>query len=146
MTPLNWENAAHAAARLAKQVELALDAVDLSLPQYRVMVFLSDGAAGASTLAGTLAVSRPTITVVVDGLVAKGFVERQGDDTDRRKVHHRLTAAGRRTLDRADAAVAERLGELATHLEDSEVRTAVRGLELWGDALLAARNAAQSRA
>ena len=69
------------------------------------MVFLAEGAAGASTLAGTLAVSRPTITVVVDGLVAKGFVERQGDDTDRRKVHHRLTPSGRRALDRADAAV-----------------------------------------
>ena len=88
---MDWENAARAAARLAKQVELALDAVDLSMPQYRVMVFLSEGAAGASTLAGTLAVSRPTITVVVDGLVAKGYVERQGDENDRRKVHHRLT-------------------------------------------------------
>ncbi|HMK12028.1 MAG TPA: MarR family winged helix-turn-helix transcriptional regulator [Acidimicrobiales bacterium] len=143
--PLDWENAAHAAARLAKQVELALDAVDLSLPQYRVMVFLSEGAAGASTLAGTLAVSRPTITVVVDGLVAKGYVERQGDETDRRKVHHRLTPTGRRALDRADAAVAARLADLAVHIDDQETRTAVRGLALWGKALLAARNAAASR-
>lgn len=145
ISPLDWENAAHVAARLAKQVELALDPVDLSLPQYRVMVFLSEGSAGASTIAGTLAVSRPTITVVVDGLVAKGFVERQGDDTDRRKVHHRLTTAGRRALERADAAVAERLGELADHLDDAETRAAVTGLTLWGKALLAARNAAASR-
>ncbi len=145
ISALDWENAAHAAARLAKQVELALDAVDLSLPQYRVMVFLSEGAAGASALAGTLAVSRPTITVVVDGLVAKGFVERQGDETDRRKVHHRLTPAGRRALDRADVAVAERLAELAVHLDDDETSAAVNGLGLWGKALLAARNAAASR-
>ena len=142
---MDWENAARAAARLAKQVELALDAVDLSLPQYRVMVFLSEGAAGASTLAGTLAVSRPTITVVVDGLVAKGYVERQGDENDRRKVHHRLTPAGRRAHERADAVVSQRLGDLATHLDDDETRTAVSGLVLWGKALVAARHAAASR-
>ena len=109
------------------------------------MVFLSEGSAGASTLAGTLAVSRPTITVVVDGLVAKGYVERKGDDVDRRKVHHELTAAGGRALARADAAVAERLTEIAGHLDDEETGVAVRGLMLWGKALLAARQAAVSR-
>jgi long-chain acyl-CoA synthetase len=142
---VDWENAARAAARLAKQVELALDAVDLSMPQYRVMVFLSAGASGASTLAGTLAVSRPTITVVVDGLVAKGYVERQGDEHDRRKVHHRLTPAGRRALERADGVVSERLTELASHLDGAEATTAVSGLVLWGRALAAARSAAVSR-
>jgi long-chain acyl-CoA synthetase len=144
--PVDWENAARAAARLAKQVELALDAVELSLPQYRVMVFLSEGAAGASTLAGTLAVSRPTITVVVDGLVAKGYVERQGDANDRRKVHHRLTPAGRRALERAHAVVTERFVGLAAHLDDAEASTAVSGLVLWGRAMVAARNAAASSA
>ena len=142
---MDWENAARAAARLAKQVELALDAVDLSTPQYRVMVFLSGGSAGASTLAGTLAVSRPTITVVVDGLVAKGYVERQGDENDRRKVHHRLTPAGQRALERADGVVSERLTELASHLEGADATTAVNGLVLWGQALTAARSAAVSR-
>lgn len=142
----DWQAAAHAAARLAKQVELALDAADLSLPQYRVMVFLAEGSAGASALAGTLAVSRPTITVVVDGLVAKGFVERQGDDIDRRKVHHRLTPAGRRALERADGLVSARLAELTEHLDAADAPRAVEGLTLWGQAMAAARKAAASRA
>lgn len=141
----DWLASAHAAARLAKQVELALDAADLSLPQYRVMVFLAEGSAGASALAGTLAVSRPTITVVVDGLVAKGFVERQGDDVDRRKVHHRLTPAGRRALEHADAAVVTRLTELADHLGSGDTARAVQGLSLWGQAMAAARRAAANR-
>ncbi len=140
-----WRAAAHAAARLAKQVELALDAADLSLPQYRVMVFLAEGSAGASALAGTLAVSRPTITVVVDGLVAKGFVERQGDEVDRRKVHHRLTPSGRRALEQAEAAVCGRLAELADHLDANDLPRAVEGLTLWGQAMAAARKAAASR-
>jgi long-chain acyl-CoA synthetase len=141
----DWQAAAHAAARLAKQVELALDAADLSLPQYRVMVFLAEGSAGASALAGTLAVSRPTITVVVDGLVAKGFVERQGDEVDRRKVHHRLTRSGRRALEQADAVVSARLAELADHLDTADAPRAVEGLTLWGQAMAAARKAAASR-
>lgn len=144
MADADWRAAAHAAARLAKQVELALDAADLSLPQYRVMVFLAEGSAGASALAGTLAVSRPTITVVVDGLVAKGFVERRGDEVDRRKVHHRLTPEGRRALAHADAVVAARLADLADHLDPTHVPRAVEGLTLWGQAMTAARRAATS--
>jgi DNA-binding MarR family transcriptional regulator len=108
------------------------------------MVFLSEGAAGASTLAGTLAVSRPTITVVVDGLV-RGLRRAAGDENDRRKVHHRLTPAGRRALERADGVVSERLTELASHLDGAEATTAVSGLVLWGRALAAARSAAVSR-
>jgi long-chain acyl-CoA synthetase len=144
MADAAWPAAAHAAARLAKQVELALDAADLSLPQYRVMVFLAEGSAGASALAGTLAVSRPTITVVVDGLVAKGFVERHGDEVDRRKVHHRLTPAGRRALTHADEVVAARLADLAEHLHPVDAERAVVGLTLWGKAMAAARRAATS--
>ena len=44
-------DAARALARLAKSAELALGGVDLSLPQYRVLVFLSEhDAAAASAL------------------------------------------------------------------------------------------------
>jgi DNA-binding MarR family transcriptional regulator len=116
------------------------------IPQYRVMVFLAEGSAGASALAGTLAVRRPAITVVVHGLVAKGFVQRQGDAVDRRKVHHRLTPAGRRALERADGLVSARLAELTEHLDAADAPRAVEGLTLWGQAMAAARKAAASRA
>jgi long-chain acyl-CoA synthetase len=102
------------AARLARQVELALTEVDLSLPQYRILIHLDEGKVAASTLADRLAVSRPSITAVVDGLVTRGLVERQHDPGDRRRVGHDLTAEGRRVLERADQSVDRRLSEIAS--------------------------------
>jgi long-chain acyl-CoA synthetase len=130
-----------AAARLARQVEVALVDVDLSLPQYRVLAFIAEGPAAASALAGKLAVSRPSVTALIDGLVGRGFVERRPDPTDRRRVDHRLTAAGERALDRADAAVDQRLRWLAGHLPADDGAAALDGLVRWGDALDAARAA-----
>ena len=133
-----------AAARLARQVEVALAEVDVSLPQYRVLAFLAEGSAAASALAGKLAVSRPSVTALVDGLVSRGLVERSADPSDRRRVDHRLTPSGRRLLLRADGAVEARLRGLATHLDDGAAETAMAGLVRWGEALDRARAAASS--
>ena len=132
-----------AAARLARQVEVALGDVDLSLPQYRVLAFLAEGTAAASALAGKLAVSRPSVTALIDGLVGRGLVERAADPADRRRVDHRLTAAGRRVLLRADSAVEARLRWLAGHLEGVDADAAMAGLTHWGDAIDRARAAKQ---
>jgi long-chain acyl-CoA synthetase len=88
--------------------------VDLSLPQYRILIHLDEGKVAASTLADKLAVSRPSITAVVDGLVTRGLVERQHEPGDRRRVGHDLTADGRRVLERADESVDRRLSEIAS--------------------------------
>lgn len=138
--------AARAAARLARQVEVALAEVDLSLPQYRVLAFLAEGTAAASALAGKLAVSPPSVTALIDGLVARGLVERAPDASDRRRVDHRLTEAGRHTLATGDAAVEQRLWWLAGHLEDADASSAVEGLTHWSVALDRARAAATTAA
>ena len=84
---------------------MALAEVDLSLAQYRSLVFLSEvDAAAASALAAKLDVSRPSITSMIDGLVARGFVERRPTMSDRRKVAHHLTPYGEAALAGADAA------------------------------------------
>lgn len=138
MTP----NVARAIARLSKRLETALGAVDLSLPQYRLLVFLSRRAELASGLAGQLSVSPPTVTTLVDGLVARGLVERTSDPDDRRKVRHELTSNGRRALLAADEALDERLRALAAHLSPAQARRALEGLELWHQALDAELEAA----
>jgi DNA-binding MarR family transcriptional regulator len=128
-------DAARAAARLSKRLEVALGDVDLSLPQYRLLVFLSRRPELASGLAGQLAVSPPSVTTLVDGMVARGLVERRADPDDRRRVRHELTAAGRRSLSAADAALDARLRSLAAHLPAAQARRALEGLELWHQAL-----------
>ena len=129
-------------ARLAKQIELGLATVDLSPPQYRVLVSLAEGKAAASALADRLAVSKPSVTAVVDGLVERGLVERRHEVADRRRVAHELTPAGRRLLIAADEAVDTRLETIASHLDDAdEEAAAMSGFDVWRRALDAARDA-----
>ena len=133
---MSIERPGRIAARLARQVEVALGEVDLSLPQYRVLMLLSEHPAVASMLADSLTVTRPSITAVVDGLVTRGLVERTACADDRRRVEHTLTAEGRRLLEAADDRVDARLAEVAAHLGDTDRSSAaVDGLCAWRAAL-----------
>lgn len=124
------------AARLARQAELGLATVELSLAQYRILIFLSDGSTVASALADRLAVKRPSVTAVVDLLVCRGLVERRHDDDDRRRVTHVLTKDGRRVLAAADRAVDIRLTDIAGFLDGAdEADQALVGLDRWRHAL-----------
>jgi len=127
-----------AAAWLSKQVELALVEAGLSLPQYRILGVLAEGASMPSALAERLAVRRPTITAVVEGLESRGLVERTPDGGDRRSITHTLTPRGERLLAKANAAVDARLTDIAGHLEDPALsERALEGLELWRSAMRA---------
>ena len=128
------------AAWLAKQVELALATVDLSLPQYRVLSLLDEGSAISSALAERLAVRPPSVTAVVDGLVARALVTRHQVDGDRRRISLVLTPAGRRLLAAADAATDDRLATLLDCLDDpGSRRRALADLDLWRQAMAARR-------
>ena len=134
------------AAWLAKQVELGLAAVDLSIPQYRILGMLDESSAVSSRLAERLAVRPPTITAVVDGLVARGLVERRTVEGDRRRVDLVLTAEGHRVLGAADAAVDDRLHEITDALGDpATTEEAFSGLVAWRSALVAYRKARWGR-
>src|SRR4051812_30671619 len=132
--------AARAVARLAKQIEIAIGPLDLSLPQYRVLGLLADGSTASSVLARQLAVSPPSVTAVVDGLVGRGLVERRADPQDRRRLTLLLTGDGRRLLVAADAAAEARLDEIAEFLD--ELPAALDG---WNRALDRTREARLQR-
>lgn len=139
-TPTRVFNPGRIAAWLAKQVELALVGVDLSLSQYRTLVLLNQGSAMSSSLAEQLAIRPPSVTAVIDGLVARGLVERTHNEDDRRRVTHRLTLEGQAVLDAADLATQERLELIAGSLGNARASArAIDNLSLWQDALLAHR-------
>ena len=130
------------AAWLAKQVELALVSVDLSLPQYRILGLLTEGSSMSSALAERLAVRPPSITAVVDGLVGRGLVGRRHAEDDRRRVDLVLTPKGQKLLAGANQAVDARLAEIAGSLESAELtRRALEGLALWREAMAAYHSA-----
>ena len=130
---------------MAKQVELGLGSVDLSVPQYRVLGLLDESSAFSSALAERLAVRPPSITAIIDGLVARGLVERHPDESDRRRVDHALTDSGLTVLTQADAVVAARLSDIAGCLGDPvETERALDGLATWRQAFIAYRAARRS--
>jgi long-chain acyl-CoA synthetase len=122
-------------AWLSKRVEFALAQIDLTLPQYRVLGILSEGSAAASGLAQRLAVRPPSITAVIDGLVARGLVDRTHEESDRRRITLRLTADGERIVAAADHCVDEYLESIAACLPDADEVMVLRSLELWGHAM-----------
>jgi DNA-binding MarR family transcriptional regulator len=122
-------DAVRAAARLARVAGAALAGAELTLAQYRVLVFLDRGDRPASDVAALLDVTPSTVTSVVDGLVGRDLVRRGTDASDRRRVVLQLTVEGRRVLRRGDELVAERLGRLLDRLGDDQAEEVLRGLE-----------------
>jgi long-chain acyl-CoA synthetase len=129
--------AARAAAYLARMLEITLGDVGLSLPQYRLLGYLSRGSSAASPAARELSTSRPSVTALVDGVVAKGLVERLPDPGDRRKITLAMTGHGFDALAQADAAITARLHVVASYLPDDDADRALEGLGLWSQALRA---------
>jgi DNA-binding MarR family transcriptional regulator len=136
----NYSSIGWTAARLARQVEIALTAIDLSPAQYRMLVQIARGTGASSVLAEKLAVSAPSVTTVVEGLVQRGAVDRTPSAEDRRRNALTLTESGRVLLDRAEEALAERMDSIAAELEvPTLIAEAIGALTMWGEALDRAR-------
>lgn len=131
-------DAVRAAARLAKVAGSALADADLTLPQYRVLVFLVPRGRPATHVAALLGVTPSTVTSVVDGLVQRGMVERSADERDRRRVVLSLTPFGLATVERGDEVVGAGLDRLLARLDPPDAERALVGLELLNRAMEAA--------
>jgi long-chain acyl-CoA synthetase len=129
------------AAWLSKRVEFALAEADLTLPQYRVLGILAEGSAAASGLAGRLAVRPSSVTAIIDGLVARGLVDRRHEEDDRRRIALRLTEEGAHTIAAADRSVDQYLASIAASLPPEDEVMVLRSLEVWGQALAAFHHA-----
>ena len=85
---------------------------DLSLPQFRVLGYLHfHDRAMLSAAAEHIGVARPSMSRMIDGLVARGLVSRATRSADRRQVALGLTARGRAMLQAARAAAQRRLAQ-----------------------------------
>jgi DNA-binding MarR family transcriptional regulator len=99
-------------ARLSRVAETSFQETGISLPQYRLLVELDRCPRRPGEIAVELGVTRPTITSLVDVLVRNGMLLRVRVEGDRRGVRLETTLAGRQTLVRAEAMLAERLAPL----------------------------------
>lgn len=106
-------------------------AYGLSVGEMPVLEYLAEREEGAipSRLAKGLGYTRPRMTRILDSLAAKGFVEREADTKDRRRVIVRITDSGR---DHTESKRSHGVGELARNLSElgeHDVSELVRVLE-----------------
>jgi DNA-binding MarR family transcriptional regulator len=111
-----------AAVRVLAHLNRMLESADsgLTIPQYRMLAVLSEGGDRSARVAQKLAVRKPTLTALADGLIAAGYAERESEPGDRRIVRLVLTEAGRAALARADEAYLTRLAPVFTELSDPD--------------------------
>ncbi len=122
-----------AVAGFARLTELALDEAGMSLTQYRILQHLRHGHTIQSDLAFRLAVTKQSVTRLVDTLVEKRYLTRRVDPVDRRRVVHAITSRGRHAIDRADAFIERYLMAVLQDLDDDdEIEAARRGIQLFG--------------
>ena len=134
--------AARTLATAARGLERALG--DITLPQYRVLALVASSPERAGRIAEKAAVSRPSLSGLLDGLVARGWVRRVEVDHDRRGVRLEVTASGRRALRHADAAAAARLGEVLDRLPGGGPTVVLVGLHHLAAALATTAAAAHA--
>lgn len=95
--------------------------VDLTSPQFAALVIIGENPGiDQATLAGMIAIDRPTIGGVVERLVNKGLVERRTSETDRRAKRVSLTPAGRSLTERLRPVVVETQEQILEGLSDDE--------------------------
>jgi DNA-binding MarR family transcriptional regulator len=119
-------DAVRGVALAARRIERRLDT--MSLGQLRVLTLVARDPIRASALARGAALSRPTLTGLLDGLASKGWIDRCAVDGDRRGVTLSITDDGRRALAEAQRHATSALDELLDELTPRERDTAVRSL------------------
>jgi DNA-binding MarR family transcriptional regulator len=111
-----------AAVRVLAHLHRMLESAEagLTIPQYRMLAVLSEGGERSARVAQKLAVRKPTLTALADGLIAAGYAERESEPGDRRIVRLTLTDAGRAALARADEAYLARLAPVLAELREPD--------------------------
>lgn len=107
-------------ARLGRIVEQTGQQAGVSLAQYRLLLFVAREPQRAGELATRAAVSRPTLTNLVNTLEREGLIRRERLAADRRGIRLEVTEAGAAALAEAEHILTQRLGQLLGDVDDIE--------------------------
>jgi DNA-binding MarR family transcriptional regulator len=105
------------------QLRTENDGIHRELGDQQVWVLLALARSHQLTteLARQFMVTEPTITRMVDALVRKGYVERQPDEKDRRKIYLQLTPVGRQVSDESHGQFRLALSNMLAPLSDEQL-------------------------
>ena len=106
---------------------------DLSVPQFRMLIFLNRNEdASLSDVAEHMGLTLPSVSKMMDSLVAREYVSRREDPEDRRRVTLSPTPIGRNCMQSAHDATETRLAERLAVLSTSDrirITEAMQSLE-----------------
>ena len=107
-------------ARLGRIVEQTGQRAGVSLAQYRLLLFVAREPQRAGELATRAAVSKPTLTNLVNTLEREGLIRKERLADDRRGIRLEVTEAGAMALAEAERILTARIGQLLDDVEDVE--------------------------
>ena len=108
--------------------------LELTMPQARILVLLSSGAARMTEIASHLERGLSSATTMIDRLVSKGLVERAEDPADRRVVTCALTSVGENAVERFMRIGRHKIESIADALSVEELEIVTHAMEIMADA------------
>ncbi len=103
---------ARAVVVLFRDFELVAREFDLTVPQYRFLLFLKRGPRRAGELALEAAIGKPTASALIVEMERRGLITREADPADGRSIQLRLTDLGLARHAAFEAALAARLTDV----------------------------------
>lgn len=100
----------------------------ISIPQYRLLLFLRHGPKRAGELAARAAIKRPTLTSLVDGLEKDGRLRRVQVEADRRGVRLELTEGGVTAMRSLETRLSDLVEALCDKGDKEEILTGFLGM------------------
>ena len=120
-------------------------AKEMSVPQYRTLAFVyRNEGASLSEVCDHIGLTLPTMSALVDGLVARGLVNRRTDREDRRRMTLTLTEPGRARLQSARAATMAYLEERLRQLSASDRATITLAMRMLRELFTGEKNSAKN--
>lgn len=118
------------AMRLIREEMRRHRGADLSIPQFRSLLFLQrNPGAALREVAEHLGLTPPTVSKMAARLVSRGLIDRPDSTVDRRRVELRLTARGNTLIDRVRAETAAKFAERLEKLPPTEREKMISSLE-----------------
>ncbi len=103
---------------------------ELTLPQLRTLMMLSQGPQRMGSIAQHLSSSLSSVTSMIDRLVDKGLVDRVSSTEDRRVVTCQLTVSGQEEIGRFWSIGRIGMTRIADYLSAEELCTVVEAIKL----------------
>jgi DNA-binding MarR family transcriptional regulator len=98
--------AVRAVVAIYREFEQVTRRSDISLAQYRLMLYLRTGPKRAGEVAAAVAVAKPTVSLALNALRDKGWITSSADEADGRVSRILMTKAGKARMESFEAELA----------------------------------------